>query len=237
MTRYMADACNSAALPGWELQASYVDGICRVPRNDKVRISSLATNDGNVGDVEPGNPFWPAWINWVRQRRMAGVDPSLYCCDDNYGTTFFDGWRHNDGVAQFAAAGVPEPHWWVFNFNTSIPPDYAMAVQVNNNIQPGYDVSIVRDFWPGIDTVQSIMEDELFIFNGPDGVGYLVCQLGLVPLPNIDFANKLVADGVKWYGVDQANHDALLAAAAKLSASITGTVPVSLTGSGTLKVG
>lgn len=153
MTRYMADACNPANLPAGWLGAVYVDGICATAQTlGRRTISSLAQADADEGDVEPGNPGWSVWVPWVvRQRNHGNPYPWLYCCDDGYGGSFFDGWRHVDGVAAFARAGVPQPLWRVFNFNLSEPPSYAVAVQVAVGIEPGYDVSLLLDYIPGMD--------------------------------------------------------------------------------------
>lgn len=230
--REMADACNSAALPGWQLQATYVDGGCQVNRNDKVRISSVATNDGNVGDVEPGNPYWPTWISWTVQRRQAGIDPSLYCCDDGYGTSFFDGWRHNDGVAAFAAAGVPEPHWWIFNFNISEPPSYAMAVQVATNIGPGYDISIVRDYWPGIDPLPVRIGDDnmLYLMREPtSGAEYITNGEWIVHIPDPASVQAFKDGGISMSdGVSQQTINLISQAMQSLQSKITG--PINLQG-------
>lgn len=179
MTLVMADACNPGNLPaGVDLTASYVDGDCAVDRQDPVRISSVATNAGNVGDVEPHNPAWPAWVQWVGWRRAAGVDPCLYCCDDGYGDdTVYDGWRHSDGVAAFAAAGVSEPHWWVFHPGLLTIPDYADACQHAQNVAPGYDVSSVK---PGTSWAVPL----------PSGGGFMT---DLTPAQQTDLYNKVTA--------------------------------------------
>jgi hypothetical protein len=153
LTRRMADTCYPANYPpGMDLYASYVDGSCASARSDPVRISSIATDAGNVGDCEPGNPSWGTWIGWVRRRRAAGVDPTIYCIDDGQdeGSNFWKGWHHRDGVAAFGVASVAEPHWWVAHPDgDSTMPSYAVAVQYG---YPGpYDLSIVRDYWPGVD--------------------------------------------------------------------------------------
>lgn len=156
MTRYVADACVPGNIPrGW-LALTYRDGICATMLASWGTISSLARGIAEVGDVEPGNPYWPTWISWVVRMRSLGRDPTLYCCDDGYGDdSVWRGWRHADGVLAFARAGVVEPHWWVFNDNLSEPPAYAVAVQCAQNVAPGYDISIARDYWPGIDPPQT----------------------------------------------------------------------------------
>lgn len=156
MTRYMADACDPANLPAGDLGAVYVDGICATTRTVGRRtISSIAAQDAHEGDVEPGNPGWSVWVPWVQRQRARGNPyPWLYCCDDGYGGSFWDGWRHGDGVAAFARAGVPEPLWRVFNFNRSAPPAYAVAVQVAVGLPPGYDWNILQDApIPGLDAM------------------------------------------------------------------------------------
>lgn len=175
MARYMADACNPANLPAGDLGAVYVDGICATAQTAGRRtISSVAAADAHEGDVEPGNPTWPTWVQWVvRQRNHGNPWPWLYCCDDGYGGSFFDGWRHADGVAAFARAGVPEPLWRVFNFNRSAPPAYAVAVQVAVGLPPGYDWNILQDApIPGLDPVPAPhrlgMEDHMGNLFGTD---------------------------------------------------------------------
>ena len=148
----MADACNPANYPsGMDLLASYVDGRCASDRNDPVRISSIATNAGNVGDCEPGNPLPVTWVQWVRERRAAGVDPTIYCADDSL-SSFFNGFRHSDVIAAFTAAGEPQPHYWLTKPGaTGIPPG-AVAVQVALGVNGDkYDLSLVLDHWPGVD--------------------------------------------------------------------------------------
>lgn len=149
----MYDACSPGNLPAGDLGAVYVDGSCRtIYTAGRRTISSIAQADADEGDVEPGNPGWASWVPWVaRQRARGNPYPWLYCCDDDYGSSYFDGWRHVDGVAAFRAAGVPEPLWRVFNFNLSEPPGYAVAVQVAVDIAPGYDVNVLADHIPGLD--------------------------------------------------------------------------------------
>lgn len=153
MTRWGADACNRGALPGWAIEWVYVDGLCAGPVGaGQHTISSVAQVVADAGDVEPRNPYWPAWVQWVVRSRAAGRDPYLYCCDDGYGDdSVWNGWRHADGVAAFAAAGVRQPHWWVFNDNRSVPPPYALMCQCAQDVPPGYDISVCADYLPGID--------------------------------------------------------------------------------------
>lgn len=199
MTRVAADACNGADLPGWELEFTYVDGQCKAGAKPGTRtISSTASAAADVGDCEPRNPSWPTWISWVSWMRVLGRTPTIYCCDDGVGDdATWAGWRHEDGVKAFAAAGVAEPVWWVFNDNLSEPPAYAAAVQVAQNVAPGYDISIVSSYWPGIDPVPE-EDPPMFAITGPNGEGWVVTTTGyrFGVASQADLA-ILVAGGVK----------------------------------------
>jgi len=155
----MADACNPGNYPiGFDLLASYVDGICATDRADPVRISSMATDAGNVGDCEPDNPPPAMWVHWVQARRAAGVDPTIYCADDSL-SSFFDGFKHRDVAAAFSAAGVAQPHYWLILPGATSVPDGAVAVQVAN-VRGLYDVSLVADYWPGVDKGDEMTVEE-----------------------------------------------------------------------------
>jgi hypothetical protein len=78
-------------------------------------------------------------------RRRAGCDPSVYCALSTW-----------PAVRQaFAAAGVPEPHYWIASWNASqvIPPG---AVALQYEAMGSYDLSLVDAYWPGVDNGQTI---------------------------------------------------------------------------------
>lgn len=154
--RLMADSCNSNNLPsGFDLYAYYVDGICAGtsrPIGHAVGISSLATDAGTVGDCEPGNPPPSVWVTWVQWRRAAGIDPTIYCADDSL-SSFFAGYKYSDVKNAFITAGIPEPHYWLTMPGATSIPSQAVAVQTGFNSSQGYDVSLVADYWPGVDLV------------------------------------------------------------------------------------
>lgn len=214
----MADACNPGNLPAGDLGAVYVDGVCRTTLTAGRRtISSVAQALADEGDVEPGNPYWPTWVAWVRRVRAAGNPyPWLYCCDDGYGSSYFDGWRHADGVAAFAAAGEPQPLWRVFNFNRSTPPGYAVAVQVAVDLAPGYDWNVLQDSYiPGLDPVPPpppppLTEDDdmAVIIAAPGQPGLLVTGPYVVPLSSLPTTQNGVTPTIT---VAEADYQALLA--------------------------
>lgn len=164
MTRQMADSCSPGNIPdGIDLVAYYVDGVCAagpVKGSRHVGISSLGTNAGTVGDCEPGNPKPGFWVSWTLKRRAAGVDPTIYCADDSL-SDFFAGYRWRDVRAAFLAAGVTEPHYWICKPGATSIPAGAVAVQNQLGLDGDrYDLSLVADYWPGVDPVEDVMTNE-----------------------------------------------------------------------------
>jgi hypothetical protein len=159
MTRTMYDSVTAAAIP---TSAAVVAGYCdqirlppwsaadwaRFPNAIKVRIAKKpTTNDGHVLDVETGDATPAQAPGWVRLRRAAGGDPTIYCNASALA-----------GVqAAFTAAGVPQPHYWIAQWdgNATLPAG-VVAKQYQSNAQ--YDLSVVADVWPGVDDQQ---EDDL----------------------------------------------------------------------------
>lgn len=151
----MYDSTHPEAIPlTAAMVAGYVDGAfvwppaawARFPTAVHVRIAVFAsTNDGQVLDVERGDATPAQAPGWVRMRRAAGVDPSVYCS-----TALWPAVR-----AAFHAAGVAEPHYWVAAYPGSGPviPAGAVAHQFAGSATSGgdWDLSVVANFWPGID--------------------------------------------------------------------------------------
>lgn len=139
--------------------AGYTDGRyawsaadwARFPDADKVTITALGRDNATVLNLEP-NGYWPAdlGVAWVRRARARGVDPSIYC---NYR-------NHLRLVkAAFDRAGEPYPHFWVAEYDgVTVIPEGCVAKQfaapegTGAAHTPGhYDLSIVADYWPGVD--------------------------------------------------------------------------------------
>lgn len=183
MSRRMYDSVDANAIPtNAQMVAGYIDGTqykwtaanwARFPTAVKVRIARRTfTNDGHVLDVESGIPtVWPldnpsvrAGIrNWVRMRRAAGVEPTIYC------NQLFD-WPVIRQI--FHEAGMREPYYWVARYN-NVPdiPAEAIAKQYANPPLAGghYDLSIVADYWPGVDTEQESMAKQLVLVQDNTG--------------------------------------------------------------------
>ncbi len=152
--RTMYDSVTPSAIPtDAALVAGYVDGAyawsaaewARFPNSVKVRIAVFPnTDDGHVLDVEQGDATPAQAPGWVDMRRAAGVDPTVYCNASTWSSV----------ISAFRSAGVAAPHYWIAQYdgNPSVPSG-AVAKQYNDPPGSGgnYDISVVADFWPGVD--------------------------------------------------------------------------------------
>lgn len=136
-----------------EIVAGYIDKIRLEPWSGgdwalfpgaiKVQIVKKASTDaGHVLDVEVGDATPTEAPGWVLMRRAAGADPTVYCNASTWPAV----------RAAFQAARVAEPHWWIAKYDgdPTIPAG-AVAKQYRGDVAPGYDVSSVADYWPGVD--------------------------------------------------------------------------------------
>lgn len=118
----------------------------RFPGAVKVRIAVRAdVDDGHVLDVETGDATPAQAPGWVKMRRAAGADPSVYCSASLWPTV----------QAAFTAAKVPQPHYWIAAYpgGGQVIPAGAVAHQWANETITGqhFDLSVVADHWPGVD--------------------------------------------------------------------------------------
>lgn len=119
----------------------------RFPTAVKVRIAIFASvNDGHVLDVEQGDATPAQAPGWVAMRRRAGVDPTVYCNASTWPQV----------RSQHTLQGVPQPHYWIARYDgdPTIPAG-AVAKQYADPAKHGaghFDLSIVADYWPGVDT-------------------------------------------------------------------------------------
>lgn len=140
-----------------EMVAGYIDKIklepwsggdwALFPNAVKVTIVKKAsTNGGHVLDVEIGDATPAEAPGWVKMRRAAGADPTVYVQLS----------RWAEVRAAFATAKVAEPHYWIAHYDgdPTIPAG-AVAKQYRGDVAPGYDVSSVLDYWPGVDPAPS----------------------------------------------------------------------------------
>jgi len=167
MARIMHDSVNWRAIPeSAEMVAGYLspskyawpaEAWNRFPHAVQVRIAVRATtNAGHVLDVETGDASPEEAPRWVQMRRAAGADPSVYCSRSLWSTV----------MAAFRSAGVAYPHWWVAQYDgvRAIPAGAVAKQFADYNAGSGgdWDLSIVADYWPGVDqgeSVSNITED------------------------------------------------------------------------------
>jgi hypothetical protein len=189
MVRYMYDSTVPTDIPTFvQMVAGYIDGDYgrwdesdwnRWPDTAKVRIARRTyTDDGDVLDVEYGIPtVWPLTdasvregiVNWVRRRRTAGKHPAIYCNELN-------DWAPVRDI--FIRAGVAQPLYWVARYNgVAQIPAGAIARQYANPPLTGehYDLSVVADYWPGVDNGDDMSWDQEFSITRADtGASYKV---------------------------------------------------------------
>lgn len=157
--RTMYDAVTARNIPAdAAMVAGYIDKIklepwsaadwARFPNAVKVEIVKKAsTNAGHVLDVEPGDATPAQAPGWVRMRRAAGADPTVYMNASTWPTV----------RAEFQRQGVAPPHYWVAKYDDdpNWPAGWAalgcVAKQYAGNVAPGIDLSSVADYWPGVD--------------------------------------------------------------------------------------
>jgi hypothetical protein len=162
MTRLAADSITAADIPTgrFPIVCGYVDGIYAWSEQDWLRhtnsgaiavgIAVLPTTDaGQVCDVESGDLTPDQAVRWVGMRRASGLStPTVYCS--------ISAWPYV--AAAFINAGVAQPTWWLAGYD-DVPaiPAGAVAKQYANEPLSGghYDLSIVADFWPGVDSQTS----------------------------------------------------------------------------------
>jgi len=230
--------------------AGYVDGLykwsttdwARFPNAVKVRIAVFATtNDGHVLDCEPGNCTPSQSVDWVLLRRKAGADPTVYCGRNTW-------WPQIQ--AAFSARGVPQPHYWVADYSVSQTnpqiPTGALALQYRDT--GGYDLSVVADYWPGVDpavpapTVPT-EEDSSMVIHYITGNPEVWALSGNLYWHVVDPASlaSYVKAGITGVTISDAEHQAILAAvaaqrptvtvdASQLSAALAAVLPKSFTG-------
>lgn len=163
--RQMKDSVNWAAIPvGTPLVGGYVPpsrfawppaAWARFAASIGVRITPSAATYGrgiHVLDQENGDATPGQVPGWVLGSRGAGQEPTVYT---TYGT-----WAAC--IQACINAGVPVPQWWIADWNdqqnlpsitvngvtyTAVAHQYADP----NTSGGDYDLSVVADYWPGVD--------------------------------------------------------------------------------------
>lgn len=180
MTRRMADSVDVANLPaGFDLYGAYVDGAytnyaaaeATFP-GKVVGIAVFSTTDnGIVGDCETGDMSPQTAVAWVKLRRTAGVDPTIYCSASI--------WQQVQDA--FDAANIDQPHYWIAAY-PGIGPELYPGSVAHQFIDHGpYDESVVADYWPGVDPVPvppTKEENETVVYWTAEGQNHLAAVVG-----------------------------------------------------------
>jgi hypothetical protein len=149
MPRTMFDAITPGLIPdGPPMVAGYVNGwwpsyaelVSRFPAAVHVSIAVNTSADAQVLDCETGDATPDECPGWAARQTARGQTPTIYCNTTTWPAV----------VAAFTAQGVPVPLWWAAQYDDT-PRMYPGAVAKQHTNTPGYDVSIVADYWPGID--------------------------------------------------------------------------------------
>lgn len=156
MTRTMYDSVTAAHIPRTaELVAGYDTGPYAWSAADWARFRGavhvhISTRDGqyvgHVFDVEPGAGSIAGAVAYVRARRAAGVDPTVYCNASTWPAV----------RAAFDRAGVAQPHYWIAKYDghAELLAGAVAKQYANPDVHRAghFDLSVVADHWPGIDT-------------------------------------------------------------------------------------
>jgi hypothetical protein len=156
MTRVMYDSTTAADIPtAAAMVAGYCDGRYRWAASDWARfpnaihvliaVSSL-TPAGHVLDVEQGDATPAGAVAWVRTRRQLGADPTVYVNRANLVAV----------RVAFRNARQAEPHYWLATLDDAQPwAPGIVAIQTRGEKLTGrhFDLSIVADYWPGVDAM------------------------------------------------------------------------------------
>jgi len=134
-----------------QIVASYVDGkwpnysqaVALFPEALHVSIAAFPEDDAMALDVEQYDATPQQAPGWAaRQRKRGYAHPIVYMSAAVWPQV----------RSEFHKQGVPEPLYWVADYDgvRSIP-DGAIAKQFQGTTAPGFDLSAVADYVPGLD--------------------------------------------------------------------------------------
>lgn len=154
MTRRMYDSTDVADIPRTaKMVAGYVDGRyrtvdqlrARFPKAQVVTITVTGEQDAHVCDTEPGNVGLAGAARWAKRQVDAGKRPTLYCMASQWPQLRAEVKRL--GIAHAVS-------YWIAQYDGKAQvPRGAVAKQYADPRLSGghYDVSVVDDYWPGVD--------------------------------------------------------------------------------------
>jgi hypothetical protein len=133
--------------------AGYVDGLyanvpalhTRFPNATVVTITVFGARGAHVIDCEPGDATPSTAAAWAKSEIDAGRKPTIYCMASQWTAVKL-------AVAKVGVTG--KVSYWIANYdNHPLIPPGAVAKQYANPPTSGghYDLSVVVDYWPGVD--------------------------------------------------------------------------------------
>lgn len=147
----MFDSVTVADLPtGGDLYLGYISGRyknyaqvkARFPLVPTVSIATQAAFDAQVLDVENHDATPAQAPAWCTRQRDRGQIPTVYCIVSALPVI----------KAEFKKQRVSEPNWFIAHYdNMPVLPPGMVAKQYGGNLVGHYDVSVVADYWPGVD--------------------------------------------------------------------------------------
>lgn len=152
--RLMYDAITPSNIPKTAtMVASYVNGkwpnfneaVKLFPHAKHVSITVNNMGTADVLDIERYDATPQQAPAWVQRMRSLNRIPTVYMSQAAWPSV----------KDAFQSQNVAPPNYWVANYNPSYPldiPDGAIGLQYKTTQL--YDVSIVADYWPGIDPPQ-----------------------------------------------------------------------------------
>lgn len=160
MTRLMYDSTTAADIPrSAKMVAGYVDGLyrnltalhTRFPNATIIKITVLGAPGAQVCDTEPGNIGIDGAAKWAAAEVKAGRHPTLYCMASQ--------WPQVKAAVKKRGITGKVSYWIAQYDGKAVIPAGAVAKQHlhGDKNHPGsysgghYDISIVADYWPGVD--------------------------------------------------------------------------------------
>ena len=127
---------------------SFDQAVARFPHAVHLKITVTGDPAADAIDGESGTGMTPAdCVAWARKKRLAGQPRINYCNE-----SLTDGWGWAAYRQAYAAAGEPEPLWWVANYDDTAvlrPGEWARQYwDLDRNQHNTYDTSITATPWP-----------------------------------------------------------------------------------------
>lgn len=166
--RTMYDSVTAGNIPtSAQLVAGYVSpsgyawsaaNWARFPNSVLVRITPQVSHTGvgiQVLDVETGDATPAQAPGWVKAQRALGQDPTVYCSQSVWQTV----------QNEFNAQGVAQPHYWIAAYpgggSTVLPSLNGIVAVAHQYADAGpYDLSVVADYWPGVDDPMAALQSD-----------------------------------------------------------------------------